>query len=171
MAWANEGRQGLALGGDEVLLEGDTLVAVKDRFSCPDEPVAVAHGSGHMRNLVAAGFPLPHGTTKTPEGFQEEGLDVVGLEAPRLGSLHVLPDPAQPLGVDDLLRQGSLLDRIPKARGVQSLVDGLGVSSPHLRPFSVSDGLDEEVSKGSSLELQLAEDVEDLASQGLARIL
>jgi hypothetical protein len=52
---ADEGRQGLARGRDQGLLEGDALVARQHRLADADQAVAVAHRGGDVGDLVAAG--------------------------------------------------------------------------------------------------------------------
>jgi hypothetical protein len=105
MARADESRQGLPRWGDEVLLEGDPLVAMQHGLAGADQPVALAYDRRDVGDLVAAGLPLAHGATKPTERLQEERLDVVGLEPPRLGPLHVLADALKARGIEDVVDQ------------------------------------------------------------------
>ena len=58
VARADEGRERLALRRDQVLLEGDALVARQHRIARADLAVAVAHRRGHVGDLVAARLAL-----------------------------------------------------------------------------------------------------------------
>src|SRR5436189_145078 len=77
---------------NERLLEGDAFVARQHGFADADQPVAVAHGRGHVRDLVATWLALLCRPAQPLERLQEEGLDVVRLEPPGLGPLHLLTD-------------------------------------------------------------------------------
>ena len=58
MAWAQERGQRLALRCDEVLFEGNALVARQNGFAHTDQAVPVAHWRGNMRDLVATRLTL-----------------------------------------------------------------------------------------------------------------
>src|SRR5438876_6066535 len=88
----DEGGEGLARWGDQVLLEGNTLVARQHGIARAALSVPVAHERGHVGDLVAARLTLTQSATQTPEGFEKERFDVVGLQAPRLGAFHLLAD-------------------------------------------------------------------------------
>ena len=49
--------QGLALGGQVPLVEGDALVAPQHRSAGPGRPLAVAHRGRHVGDLVPAFLP------------------------------------------------------------------------------------------------------------------
>jgi hypothetical protein len=89
--------------------EDDALVARQYRLAYPDEPVAVPHRRRDMRHLVAAGVALADRSAELLERFEEEGLDVVGLQAPGLGALHVLAHPAHPTRVHGIVCRRPLL--------------------------------------------------------------
>src|SRR5207245_2879468 len=92
VAGADEGSQRLSGRRQQRLLEGDALVARQDRLANADQSVAVAHRGGDMGDLVAAGLALLQGAAEALEGFAKERLDVVRLQAARLGPLHGLAD-------------------------------------------------------------------------------
>src|ERR1700732_1140365 len=103
MAGANERGQHLALWRDKGLLKHDALVSRKYRFADADQAVAITHGRRDMRHLEAPRLPLPHRTPKALERFQEKGLDIVGLKAPGLRTLHFLANPENTAGVHGVM--------------------------------------------------------------------
>jgi len=54
---------------------------------------------------------------------------------------------------------------------IEGLGDDLGESGAHLGPLAVADGFDEKVTQWPAVELHVAEDVEDLAAERLARLI
>src|SRR5690606_2998799 len=96
VAGADEGREGLARRRDQLLLEGEPFVALGDRLADPDLPVAVPDQGGDVPDLVAPRLALAHGPVEPLKGLEEERLDVMRLQPPRLGALHLLPDPLDP---------------------------------------------------------------------------
>src|SRR5690606_1694477 len=109
MPGADEGRERLAGRRDQRLLEGDALVAREDRLADADQAVALADGRRHVGDLVAARLALASGAAETLERLQEERLDVVRLEAPRLGALHLLADAVDAGGIHRVVGQRPLL--------------------------------------------------------------
>src|SRR5688572_8595839 len=99
MSRADERRQRLPLRGDERFFKGDPLVAAEDGFADSNLPVAIANGTGHMRNFIAPWLALPGCAAELLEGFQKEGLDVVWLQAAGLCSLHGLADAVHAAGI------------------------------------------------------------------------
>ena len=112
MAGADEGGERLALGRDQGLLEGDTLVARQYRFADADEAVAVAHRGGDMADLIAAGLTLFGGAAEPLECLMEEGLDVVRLQAAGVGALHVFADAPDPARVHGVMGEDALIDQV-----------------------------------------------------------
>ena len=53
---------------------------------------SVADGGGHVGNFPAAGFAWVNLAAEILEGFHEERLDAMRLQAMSLGSFHVLAD-------------------------------------------------------------------------------
>ena len=58
VAGADKGGERLALRRDQILLEGDALVARQHRLADADQAVAVADRRGHVGDLVAARLAL-----------------------------------------------------------------------------------------------------------------
>ena len=88
-----------------------------------------------MSDLVPARLALAHRSAETLERGEEEGLDVVGLEPARLGTLHRLPDAEDAAGVHGVLRQRLVVDLLfarchrqqnatGVGRGAKGLVEG-----------------------------------------------
>ncbi|GBD06134.1 hypothetical protein HRbin20_01736 [bacterium HR20] len=170
MSGANERGERFARKGDKFFFEGDALVAVQDGLADSDEPVPLADSSGHMRDFVATWFALVNRSAKLAECLQEERFDVVRLEAASCGTFHILANALQPFGVDDLLCQSTLFYQVLQMRRVQGLFDGLTELHFDFGPFAVADCLDEQVAERPALELQFAQHVEDLATEGGASL-
>ena len=174
VARADEGRERLALRRDQVLLEGDALVARKHRIARTDLAVAVAHRRRDVGDLVAARLALADRAAQALEGFQEERLDVVRLQPARLSPLHLLAHARHAARVHRVVGQRPLLDQALEVRPVDSVLDGARQAVPDLRLVPVADGLDEQVAKRSACphrKLELAEHIEHLTAQRLARFL
>src|SRR5581483_7852940 len=94
VARAHERRERLPGNADEVLLEGDPLVALEDRFPDAHEAVAASDDRRHVGDLESTGLPLPDRAAEQAEGFDEEGSYEMGLEPAGCGALHVLTNAA-----------------------------------------------------------------------------
>ena len=101
----------------------------------------------------------------------EERLDVVGLQAAGLGALHVFADPLDPAGVHGVVSEGALFHQVAELAAVEGMVQHGLQAGPHLGLIAVADGLDEQFTERPAVELELAEHVEDLAAERLARLL
>jgi hypothetical protein len=109
VARADKCGERLALRRDERLFEGDALVARQYRLPYPNEPIAIAHRRRDMRHLVPPGLALADRSAELLERFEEERLDIVGLQAPRLSALHILAHAADPTRVHGSVRERPLL--------------------------------------------------------------
>jgi hypothetical protein len=112
MAGANEGSQRLALCRDKGLLKHDALVAREYRFADADQAVAITHGRRDMRHLEATRLTLSHCTPEALERFQKKGLDIVGLKAPGLRTLHFLANAENTAGVHGIMGESVLFQEI-----------------------------------------------------------
>jgi hypothetical protein len=92
VAWANEGGEGEPGHGDEVFFEGHALVAVEDRAAAANLAITAADGRRHTGDLEPLLLALVARAAKEFEGLEEEGCDVVRLQAARIGALHVFAD-------------------------------------------------------------------------------
>ncbi|GBD26511.1 hypothetical protein HRbin30_01843 [bacterium HR30] len=165
MAWADEGGRGLPGGSNEVFLEGDALVPREDGLAGADEPVAVADRRRHVGYLVPSRLPLAHATAKPLERLEEERLDVVRLKPPCLSALHILPDAAEPLRIDDLVHKGALLHETLDPGHVHCFVDDAAQPRSNLGLLPVPDSLNQQVAERPPLELELPQNIEHLATQ------
>ena len=111
------------------------------------------------------------GAAEALEGFEEERLDVVRLEAARLGALHVLADAVHAAGVHRVVGERPLFEQVLELAAVERVLDDRGQAGAHLGLVAVADRLDQQVAQRPPLELELAEHVEDLAAERLARLL
>jgi hypothetical protein len=129
-------------------LEGDALVAWQHRLPEADQAVAVAHRRRHVGHLVAARFPLAHRPAKPPEGLEEERLDIVGLQPPGLGALHLLAHALHPAGVHGVVHERPLFQEVLQLPRVHRIFHHLGQPRPHLGPLAVADGLNQQLAQG-----------------------
>ena len=119
VAGADEGGQRLALGRDQRLLEGDALVARQHGLADADQAVAVADRGRDVGDLVAARLALLGGAAEALEGLEEEGLDVVRLQAAGLGALHVLADAVDAAGVHGVVGERALFEQVLELAAVE----------------------------------------------------
>jgi hypothetical protein len=104
-----------------VLLEGDAFVAGLDGSAGADEAVAAADGGWYVGEFVAAGFAFAGGAAEAFEGLEEEGFDVVGLEAAGFGALHVMADAGDLAGVHGVDGEGAVLEEVLQVRAVDGV--------------------------------------------------
>ena len=123
MARADEGGQRLARRRDQRLLEGDALVARQHRLADADQAVAVAHRRRDVGDLVAARLALLGRAAQALEGLEEEGLDVVRLQAAGLGPLHLLADALDPAGVHRVVGERALFEQVLELAAVERVLD------------------------------------------------
>src|SRR4051812_8400113 len=112
MSRADKCREVLSLGCDEAFLKYHSLIARENWGADADGAVARAHRRGDLGDLVAARLTLVCGAAQAPEGFEEEGLDVVGLESACFGALHFLADARYAARVHGVVCEGTLLDEV-----------------------------------------------------------
>src|SRR2546430_2150338 len=101
MTRTDERRHRLALWCDQRLLKEDTLAPLKNGFADADLSIAATDGGRHMSHLVARSLPLINAATEQRKRFQKKRLDIVRLEAARIGTLHVLTHTLNFAGVHD----------------------------------------------------------------------
>ena len=121
--------------------------------------------------LVPARLALPGRAAEPAECFVEERLDVVRLQAPRFGPLHLLADAVHAAGVHRVMGELLLLQQVLYPVPVEGMVDRRVQSRAHLGLLAVPDRVDQQLAQRPPLELQLAEHVEDLPAQRLPRLL
>jgi len=63
-------------------------------------------------DFVSPCLALTNGPAEVLEGLQEEGFDVMRLQPPRFGPLHVLPDPPDTAHVHGLVGEGALFQEV-----------------------------------------------------------
>ena len=72
-------------------LEADTLVLLLDWRAAADLAVALTNSDRHMGNFPAAILASLQSAAQVLEGLDEETLDVMRLQALRLGAFHFQP--------------------------------------------------------------------------------
>jgi hypothetical protein len=91
------------------------------------------------------------------------GRAAIALERAREDAMHAA-------GIHRVMRQRTVFEQVLELAAVERVVKHRREPSPHLGLITVANGLDEQVAQGASLELELAEDVEHLTAERLARL-
>ena len=138
---------------DQRLLEGDALVARQDWLANPDQAIAVAHRRGNVRDLVAAVLPLLHRAAEPLKRFQEERLDIVGLEPASFGAFHVLADALNARSIHRVVNQGVFFQKIANLLLVQGIAHGAREARAYLGLLTVADCRDQQVAQRLAFEL------------------
>jgi hypothetical protein len=112
------------------LLEADALVTMQDRGAAPRKAVSLADGLWDVGDLVPTRFAGVDYAAEPAERLQEEALDVVRLEAPRMRPFHLLLDRLHLRGVHAVVDEGpgceQLLELLARDAAFYLLVDLLG---------------------------------------------
>ena len=166
VAGADKGSLRLARWRKQALLKGDALIARQHRLANTDHAVAVTQQRRNMGDLVAARLALAQRATQLLEGRQEEGLDIVRLEAAGLSALHLLAHPRHLAGVHCVVGQRPLLQQILDLLPIHGVLDRLGQAGADIGSLAVADSVDEQFAQRLALKLELAQHIEDLAAQG-----
>ena len=168
MARADKRGKGLALGMNQLFLKGDPLIPVQDRFPHAYEAVPVSDGGRHMGDFIAPGFPFPVGSAQFLKSFTEKGFNIMGLKTLGIGPLHVFPDSADFACIHGVMGQGPFFQQVLQLFPVQGMIQNRGQIGHDLGLFSIPDSLDEKIAQRFSLKLEFAQDIKDLAAEGLA---
>lgn len=122
-----------------------------------------------MGDLEAARLAGEQATAHQPERLGEEGLHIVGLQAPGLGLLQAQAQRGNVRIGQQVAVQCPLGQQTVEPRGHLG-VDGLLEAGADLWVVAVLDRLQQDVTQGAALE-RLAEHVEDPAAVGAALLL
>src|SRR5208282_2659735 len=153
-----------ACGSTTILAPALRVLADRGRF-------AIADRGRDVGDLVAARFALLGRPAQKSERLVEERLDIVRLEAAGLGALHLFSDSPDPAGVHGVVGERPFFKQVPQPPAVEREIEHHLQAGPHFGLIAVPDRLDEQLAQGSPLELKLAEHVENLAAERLARLL
>src|SRR5207248_3201787 len=140
-------RQGTAVDGDELLLEGDPLVPPQEGSAETDLTVTPTQFGGHMCDLEAARFALTYGSAEQGERFEEERADEVGLELAGFGPLHLVTNALDVVGGHEVADERPLVDDLAQ-RLTDSGVDHSLEPRPYQRLIAVTNRFDQEIAKG-----------------------
>jgi hypothetical protein len=94
----------------------------------------------------------------------------MGLKPARLGPLHLLADAEDARGVHRILRERALFEQLAQRVLIKGVLDDFGEASTDFRLIAVTDCVDQQFPKRAAFELHLAEHVEDLATERIARL-
>ena len=155
MARADESRQGCPGGETSGFSNTIPFVAGEDRLAGPDQPVAVPDQGRNVRHLVAARFTLAGRAAELPERLAEERLDVVRLQAARVGPLHLLAHALHAADVHRVVDELPLLEQVLQRRPVERMVDGGIEAGAHLRLLAIANGVEQQLAQRPPFELSL----------------
>src|SRR3546814_8879463 len=127
------------------LLEAYPLVLLLDRSANADETIALANADRDVGDLVAPFFPLLQPAAKLLEGLDEEALDVMRLEALRLGTLHLEPQFLHLGFRHGVVGQSAAFQQLQQMLLVDGTVYLPEETRPHLLLLTVLDGLEQAV--------------------------
>ena len=99
------------------------------------------------------------------ESGLEKVLDGIGLELDGEVAIHVLNDAGDGFAVESIFSQGALVEESADVLSVEGLMHD---ERQALCLVGVTDGVEDEFAQGLVVERNFAEDVEDLAAEGLA---
>ena len=135
----------LAFGAKVFLVEGDPFVSLQDRRALANHPVAMADERRDMADFVTKRFAPMDAAAKLLERPEEEGTDVVRLQAPSLSTLHLVANVADARRIKPLVDERSVLDERPKLFGVEFAIHNLVELGFIRRIVSVTDCPDEQI--------------------------
>src|SRR5207247_7919740 len=98
-----------------------------------------------MRHFVASWLTLFGGATEPLECFQKERLDVVRLQSPGLGSLHLFANAIDAARVHCIVRERTFFKEILELAPVESIGHDLCETCPDLRLVPVTGSLDQQL--------------------------
>src|SRR5688572_6354489 len=133
MARTDKSGERLTLWRHQRLLKGNAFVARQDRLANADQAVAMAHGGRYIGNLITVWLSLPDRAAEVFERFEEKRLDVMGLQTPRLGPLHVFPNAVYATHVHGIVGQRPFFEQLLKLGGVEGVGYDLGEPGSHIR--------------------------------------
>src|ERR1700688_942723 len=110
-----------------------------------------------MRDLKATSFALTDCAAKLTECLQEEGFNVMWLKPARFSALHVLAYTSDAAGVHDIVSKRAFFQKILKMRPIHGVRNGLRQPGTNIRPITIADRLNEELSQRAAFELKLPE--------------
>ena len=122
---------------------------------------------GDMGYCIPAWLSLSDSPTQPLEGFQKKGFNVVRLESPCFGPLHILSDTMNATYIHCIMGKGSFLNQILDTATIECATHHSGQSCTHLRLLSIPDRLDQQLAQRFALELEFSENIEHLASKSL----
>src|SRR5208283_1040342 len=122
-------------------------------------------------DFVTAWLALLGRSAQAVERFQEKRLDIMRLHAASLSTFHVFPDTVNTARVHGVVNKGMLLDQALELGAVERVFQHRRQASAHFGLIPVAYCLDQKIAKRLTLELELSENIEYLAPQGLTRLL
>lgn len=110
MPWGDVLGERSTFDGNELLLEGDPLVAAQHRRAEADLAIAAAQLGRHVRDLETSGLAFTDRAAEQRERLHEERSDEVRLELASLGTLHLVANALDIGRCHDVVHQCAIVD-------------------------------------------------------------
>jgi hypothetical protein len=102
-----KGSQHLTRGRNDGFVKNHSLIPLLDGVATPNLAIPCSDRAGNARDLEAMRLALPGDPSQTSERFEEEVLDITGLQPSRLCALHLFPDSSHSACIHCVMSQGS----------------------------------------------------------------
>src|SRR5690606_38150822 len=109
--------------------------------------------------------------TKPLKGLEKERFDVMRLQSPSLGTLHLLAHTRNTARVHRVVRERPILEQTLQMLPIHTVLNRARKPRAHFRLVAVADLLDDQLAQRSTLKLELAQHVENLTAKCVARLL
>src|SRR5262249_54321467 len=139
MSRSNKGCRRFARFGDAVLMKCYAFVGFEHRGALADDSISVSYVNRHVTDFIAIRFPAVNGSTKMLESLQKEGANIVRLQAPSFRTFHVVPNLLDPLRVQALMNERSVIDQFAKSFDIEMFINDLIQLRSHFGLFAVTN--------------------------------
>jgi hypothetical protein len=120
-----------------------------------------------MSDLITAGFTLFGRSSQVAEGFEEKRLDIVRLKPSGLSTFHFFADTVDTARVHGVVDKGMVFKQVLELVVIKRMFHYSREAGVYFRLIAITDGFYQQIPQQFTLELELAEHVEDLAAKSL----
>ena len=86
--------------------EGNAFISRQDRLADTDQAVTVTHGGWNMGNLITSRLALLDRSPHAMERLMKKRLNIMGLKAAGIGTLHILANSVNTTCVHSIVDEG-----------------------------------------------------------------